>query len=195
MALDPLITVPWGPAYPVINFDPAVGRVQLAGAAFAATITNTSSSARTFDVAVTGLPSGWSILGGEPGNVTLALDLAAGEVVRLGLYISPTVASLPASGTNYPFDVTATAQDNGGVTATDDSVFVMPAVAYPALSVSPAELFTASNSDAVFELTVSNIGNTAGDFDLAGTVPAAGWSSPPCKRRSRSRRAHRPRKL
>ena len=176
VALDPLITVPWGPAHPVINFDLALGRVQLAGAAFAATITNTSSSARTFDLDVAGLPSGWSILGGEPGNESLTLDLAAGEVVRLGLYVSPTVASLPASGTNYPFEVTATAQDTGSVTANDDGLFVMPAVAYPALSVNPAELFTASNSDAVFELTVTNIGNTAGDFDLAGTVPAAGWS-------------------
>ncbi|MCZ7666655.1 MAG: hypothetical protein M5U34_05190 [Chloroflexi bacterium] len=98
---DPTFTVPWGPAYEVVNFDTAVGRLQIPNAAFAATIQNTSSIAHTFDVDVSGLPFGWTILGGEAGSDQLSLPLAAGETVQLALYISST-ASLPPSAIAIP---------------------------------------------------------------------------------------------
>lgn len=175
VALDPVFTVPWGPHYDVINFDDTVGHLQIPDAAFAATIQNSSSVARTFDVSVTGLPAGWAIFGGEAGNETLQLSLAAGEKVQLGLYISPTV-SLPPIGTNYPFNVTATAVDDNAVTAVDNDTFTMPAIAYPAVTVSPGTQYAAANSSASFEMTLTNIGNSSGSFDLFSTLPHPDWT-------------------
>ncbi|MCB8986976.1 MAG: VCBS repeat-containing protein [Ardenticatenaceae bacterium] len=172
---DPTITVPWGPAYDVVNFDPAVGRLQLPDAAFIANVQNTSSVDRTFNVSVSGLPGGWTILGAQPGSSSLQLPLAAGELARLGLYISPT-ASLPPVGSAYPFNVTAVAADNGAVTASGSGVFTMPAVPYPALTVSPADVYVAANSSTAVDLTVTNIGNTPADFDLLSTLPHPDWS-------------------
>jgi len=172
---DPTITVPWGPAYDVVNFDPAVGRLQLPDTAFIANVQNTSSVDRTFTVSVSGLPGGWTILGAQPGSSSLQLPLAAGELARLGLYISPS-AGLPPVGSTYPFNVTAVATDNGAVTASGSGVFTMPAVPYPALTVSPADVYVAANSSTAVNLTVTNIGNTSADFDLLSTLPAAGWT-------------------
>ncbi|MFO7680400.1 MAG: transglutaminase domain-containing protein, partial [Chloroflexota bacterium] len=172
---DPVFTIPWGPAYDVINFDTAVGRLQIPNAAFTAAIQNTSSSARIFDVDVSGLPFGWTIFGGEAGSDSLQLPLEAGETVQLGLYISPTT-SLPPVGNSYPFNVTATALDDGAVTAVSAETFTMPAVAYPAVTVNPANLYAAANSSSAFDVTVTNIGNTSGSFELVSTVPVNDWS-------------------
>ena len=175
VAPDPVFTIPWGPATDVVNFDTAVGRFQIPNAAFAATIQNTSSETHTFDVDVSGLPFGWTIFGGTAGSDTMQLSLVAGEMVQLGLYISPTT-SLPSSGNTYPFNITATALDNGSITAVGNETFTMPALAYPAVTVNPTTLYAAANSEATFDVTVTNIGNTSGSFDLLSTVPVNDWS-------------------
>ncbi|MBP6471172.1 MAG: VCBS repeat-containing protein [Chloroflexi bacterium] len=172
---DPTITVPWGPAYDVVNFDTAVGRLQLPDAAFIANVQNTSSVDRTFTVSVSGLPGGWTIFGAQPGSSSLQIPLAAGELARLGLYIAPT-ASLPPVGSAYPFNVTAVAADNGAVIASGSGVFTMPAVPYPAVSVSPGDVYVAANSSTAVNLTVTNIGNTTAEFDLLSTLPHPGWT-------------------
>ncbi|MCB9418991.1 MAG: hypothetical protein H6667_04265 [Ardenticatenaceae bacterium] len=173
IASDPFFTIPWGPNYGVVNFDSELGRLQIPDAAFAATIQNRSSIARTFNVNVSGLPAGWTILGGKTGS-NMQIDLAASETVRLGLYISPTV-SLPPVGSSYPFNVTATAIDNSSVTATGSEAFTMPAVAYPALAINSPDIYVEANSSADFDLVVTNIGNTTGSFDLSSSVPVADW--------------------
>ena len=175
VAPDPTLTIPWGPDYNVLNFNPTIGRLQIPDAAFTASIQNSSSVGRTFNVNVSGLPGGWAIFGGQPGSTSLSLPLAAGQTVRLGLYISPTL-SLPPVGSTYPFDITATADDNGAVTATGSGLFTMPAIPYPAVAVSPAERYVAANSSTAISLTLTNIGNTTADFDLLSTLPAAGWT-------------------
>ncbi|MCB0245189.1 MAG: hypothetical protein KDI12_17390, partial [Anaerolineae bacterium] len=179
--VDPTFTVPWGDTVPGV-YDLAVndGRMQLTGASFAVDLTNTSSVARTFDVNVTGLPAGWSILGSTPGATGLAVPLQAGQKVQLGLHILPTVTTLPAIGTNYPFTVVATAQDNGAVTASDSDSWTLPAVPFPFVQVSPAEQYLGENSASSFEVTLTNVGNAPGSFDLLAESPAAGWTvSPP----------------
>ncbi|MCZ7666656.1 MAG: hypothetical protein M5U34_05195 [Chloroflexi bacterium] len=40
----------------------------------------------------------------------------------------------------------------------------------------PTTLYAAENSEATFDVTLTNIGNTSGSFDLASTVPVNDWS-------------------
>ena len=176
VAPDPIYTVPWGPVTDVINFNNTVGRVQIPDAAFALTVHNTSSTAQTYNLDVSGLPAGWSILGGEAGSTHMELLLEAGERVQLGLYISPAVSSLPSPGSTYPFSVIVTAADNAGVNDADSATFTMPSLPYPILVVAPDSIYTGENSSIAFDVTLTNAGNAAGSFDLVSRVPAPGWS-------------------
>ncbi len=169
---DPLITVPWGPA--AANAAPGStnnGQLQLPGAAFTIDITNTSSMPHTFDVSVSGLPAGWAILSGAAGQTATTLSLPAGGVGQLGLYISPTLP-LPAAGTIYPFNVTATAVANPALSQSDGASFVVPAIAFNYLVVEPALLYAVPNSTTTFDAAVTNVGNVAGNFPLSLTLPA-----------------------
>jgi phosphatidylserine/phosphatidylglycerophosphate/cardiolipin synthase-like enzyme len=97
VAPDPFTTVPMGPASPPqaggtgggasINN----GQTQVPGAAFIATITNTSSAAHTFDVEVVpdGFSAEWIVLGGAGRSPTTTVRLSAGSSGNLGVYVSP----------------------------------------------------------------------------------------------------------
>ncbi len=172
---DPTFTVPWGPRYPNLNFFPQVGALQLPDAAFSIVLQNTSSAAHTFDLTLSSLPAGWSILGGQAGADSMSIPLEAGQSVEAGLYISPTTA-LPAAGTVYPFSLTAAAQDDPGITATADGAFTTPAVAYPAVLFPAGDVYAAPNSSAALTATLKNIGNAAGTFVLTPTLPVEAWS-------------------
>jgi hypothetical protein len=174
---DPTITVPWGPAYDVINFDTAVGRLQLPNAAFIANVQNTSSVERTFNLSVSGLPGGWTIFGGQPGSsspTTAAggrrnsapgpLHLADGEFAAGGQRLS-----LQCDG--------HVAADNGAVSDVGSGLFTMPAIPYPAVTLDATDLYVTANSSTAVHLTVTNIGNTAASFDLLSTLPHADWST------------------
>ncbi len=125
---------------------------------------------------VSGLPAGWSILGSTPGATNLSVPLKAGQKVQLGLHILPTVTTLPAIGTNYPFTVVATAQDNGAVTASDNDSWSVPSVPFPFVQVSPAEQYLGENTGGTFDVTLTNVGNAPGSFDLLAESPAPGWT-------------------
>ena len=93
---EPKITVAMGAA--LITAEPNEtndGETEVPGAAYTIVLTNTSGSARTFDVTVSGPPSDWIILNAAR-ITTASVNLSAGEVARLGLYLSPSNGTLPA---------------------------------------------------------------------------------------------------
>lgn len=178
VALNPQFTMPFGDDYETTNLD-INGQFQLPDAAFTVAITNTSSVARTYDVSVSGaLPTAWTIFGAQAGNTTNSVYLEAGERVDLSLYALPTVSDLlPIVGNSYAFDVTAVAQDNASITASDSDTFTVAATPYPAIAVEPDEMFVLPNSTNEFTATLTNIGTASGTFDWQTIVPKANWSA------------------
>ncbi|MFN8595366.1 MAG: transglutaminase domain-containing protein, partial [Anaerolineae bacterium] len=172
IAPEPKITVPMGLA--ALNAEANEtndGAVEVPGAAYTIVLTNTSASARTFDVNVSGPPSDWLILNATH-STTATVTLAAGEVTKLGLYISPSSGTLPAVNTNYPVDVTATSTP---INVQASSVFVMPPQPFNRMTLDPANLYLPPNSSTFVNLTITNIGNAAGSFDLsAHALPISG---------------------
>ncbi|MFO7536907.1 MAG: transglutaminase domain-containing protein, partial [Chloroflexota bacterium] len=173
---DPFITVPWGPAADnAVPGSTNSGQLQLTGAAFTIDITNTSSIAHTFDLSVSGLAADWVILSGAAGQTAATISLPAGGVGQLGLYISPTL-SLPAAGTPYAFNVTATAVANPALSQSASDTFIVPAIAFSHMVVAPDIVYAAPDSTASFDLALSNVGNVAGDFALNLLLPDATWT-------------------
>ncbi len=172
IAPEPKITVPMGLA--AINAEANEtndGEVEVPGAAYTIVLTNTSASARTFDVTVSGPPSDWLILNATH-LTTATVNLAAGEVTKLGLYVSPSNGTLPPVNTNYPVDVTATSTP---INVQASAVFVMPPQPFNRMTLDPANLYLPPNSSTFVNLTITNIGNAAGSFALsAHALPISG---------------------
>ena len=182
VAPDPLITVPFGPRDPnAFPGDTNSGQVQLPGAAFTVDITNTSTVSHTFEIEVTGLPSGWLILSGDEGQTTTTVTLPAGGAGQVGLYVSPTLQTLPPAGTEYPFSVGITAVDAPALQESDSDVFIVPAIAFNYVTAAPPTVYAAPDDSAGFDLRVKNVGNVTGSFPLTVTLPFTTWtfSAPP----------------
>ncbi|HSN77821.1 MAG TPA: transglutaminase domain-containing protein, partial [Anaerolineae bacterium] len=121
VAPDPRWSVPWGielrdDGLAATN----TGQVQLPGAAFTVDVANPSTVAHSFDVAVTGLPAGWSILDGQEGADQATIDLPAGGSGQIGLYVRPTGSASFASAiaANASGSYTMTVYAPSGWTAT-----------------------------------------------------------------------------
>nr|MBP7688043.1 hypothetical protein [Thermoflexales bacterium] len=150
------------------------GEVEVPGAAYTIVLTNTSAAVRTFDVTVSGPPSDWLILNATH-STTATVTLAAGEVTKLGLYVSPANGTLPPVNTNYPVDVTATSTP---INVQASAVFVMPPQPFNRMTLDPANLYLPPNSSTFVNLNLTNIGNAAGSFDLsAHALPISGTIS------------------
>ena len=182
VAPDPLTTVPWGPALALPPSGGAgggtnTGQAQIPGAAYLATLTNTSTVAHTFRVEVTpdGFPTAWIALGGAGRSTTTTLALAAGSVGRLGVYIAPVgLTSLPPAGTQYPFTVRAVAADAPALDQSAPAVFTMPAVPFNYLTAAPETLLATASVPATFDVTLTNVGNVNGTFTVQAVAPD-GW--------------------
>ncbi|MGB0383411.1 MAG: FG-GAP-like repeat-containing protein [Ardenticatenaceae bacterium] len=169
---DLLITMPWGPRDPnTIPGGTNNGQMQITGAAFTGNITNTSTIAHEFTLSVSGLPDGWLVLSGEEGQSETTMTLPAGGIGQVGLYISPTLTTLPPVGTEYPFTVEAVATDNAALSATDDESFTVPGIAFSQLEASPVEIYSSPGLSTTFDLSVRNVGNMTGAFPLSVTRP------------------------
>jgi len=138
-------------------------------------ITNTSTTSHTFGITVGGLPQGWLILSGADctgGSCTHpGVTLPAGGVGQVGLYISPTLETLPPPGTPYPFTVDVTATDNPALHETDSDTFTVPAIAFNQLTNHPTILYVTPDGSAAFESRITNVGNVSGTFPIVVTVP------------------------
>jgi uncharacterized membrane protein/PKD repeat protein len=157
---DPLTTVPMGAKLDNSGFI-NTGQAQVPGAAYIIELSNISNAPHTYTVNVGGLPGGWTLLGGKAAtNTTVALP--AGATAQIGLYVTPD--SLPAAGTTHPINVSATA-DNG-TSANASGAFVMPAVPFSYVQVTPATQAITKTATAIYDVTVRNVGNAAGSFNL-----------------------------
>jgi uncharacterized membrane protein len=164
IAPEPKITVAMGLA--AITAEPNEtndGEVEVPGAAYTIVLTNTSGSARAFDLNVSGPPADWLILNAAR-SASATVNLAAGEVTKLGLYVSPSSGTLPPVNTNYPVDVTAVSSP---INVQASSVFNMPPQPFNRLTLDPANLYLPPNSSTPVNLSITNIGNAAGSFDLS----------------------------
>ncbi len=173
---DPSVTIPWVSRNSSSD-DTNDSVIQLPDATFDIELSNNSNVAHTFDIAVSGLPEGWAVLSNAPiGATNTTLELPAGEVGLVSLYISPTVTTdMLVAGTNYAFTVQATASDNTNLTASTDTTFTVPSIPYGRVDVTPAILTLASDSVAELIVRLRNVGNTSGSFALTANVPDT-WS-------------------
>ncbi len=161
---EPKITVAMGTA--LIAAEPNEtndGETEVPGAAYTIVLTNTSGSTHTFDVAVSGPPSDWIILDAARGTTT-SVDLQAGDVAKIGLYVQPSNGALPAFGTNYPIDVTATSTP---INVQTSSSFSMPSQPFNYMLLDPANLYLPPHSSTPVNLDITNVGNASGSFDLS----------------------------
>ncbi|HEY0733873.1 MAG TPA: transglutaminase domain-containing protein, partial [Herpetosiphonaceae bacterium] len=176
VAPNPLITVPYGAAEPQVLANTNNGQAQIPGAAYTVTITNTSTTAHTFSVDVSGLPDGWLILSGAEGSSQAEISLLPGEVGRVGLYIKPTTATLPAAGSDYPFTVSASATDTSGLAQSVSETFTFPALAFSHLKAVPEIAYSSPGMTTTVGLTMRNVGNAAGTFAVSADLPLASWT-------------------
>ncbi|MEI2691379.1 MAG: transglutaminase domain-containing protein [Anaerolineae bacterium] len=176
VAPDPRWSVPWGielrdDGLAATN----TGQVQLPGAAFTIDVNNPSTVAYSFDVTVSGLPAGWTILDGQEGATTATIHVPAGGAGQIGLYVRPT-GSLTPVGATYPFVATATDNDGAGLSDSGNGVFTMPSIPFNYLTAEPGALYTAANSSIDFDVVLQNVGNAAASFPLSVQMPAGDWS-------------------
>ncbi|HSM57591.1 MAG TPA: PKD domain-containing protein [Candidatus Sulfomarinibacteraceae bacterium] len=168
---DPIFTVPMGPSLNPHNPVPAdtnTGQTQVPGAAYTINVTNTANSPRTIDLAVSGLPQGWTLLSNAPGATQTSLALGPGEVGQIGLYVAPD--HLPAPGVSH--QITVDAASDSGQNAQDSATFTMPEVPFSMVLAEPPLLYTGPNSSTTFDLSLTNVGNAAGSFPLSWRAPS-----------------------
>ncbi len=179
VAPDPLTTVPWGAILPdsstaTVNN----GQAQVPGAAYIATITNTSSVSHTFTVQVApdNFSSDWIMLGGAGRSHTTTLTLPAGGVGRLGIYVSPaSLETLPLAGTEYSFSVQATVTDDPALSESVPAIFTMPAVSFNYLQANPLLVYASPNIPTSFDVCLTNVGNVSDTFEVILATPAITW--------------------
>jgi hypothetical protein len=85
--------------------------------------------------------------------------LGPNERTLLGLYVVPP--TLPAPGTNFVMNVEVT---DGVNTEMDTIPWMMPGQAHNLLEVTPEKVYLEIGGSADFDLTMENVGNTAGSF-------------------------------
>ncbi|MFO7537778.1 MAG: FG-GAP-like repeat-containing protein, partial [Chloroflexota bacterium] len=182
---DDLITIPMGPIantqveYPSLHGHLVDGRAEIPGAAHTIIITNTSNIPYTFDLTVSGLPTGWTILSNAGQSNETSLTLGPGAVGQLGLYIDPTVADLLPAGESYNVNVTAVSQTNPTLTAEDNFTFTMPGLAFPYPQIAPDHQFVMVGEPVAIEVTMTNVGNVAGSFPVTLTMPTSIFNGTP----------------
>jgi len=175
---DPLTTVPFGPADPnAVPGDTNNGQLQLTGAAYTVDITNTSTTSHTFTINVSGLPAGWTILSGSQDPTSTAVTLPPGGFGQVGLYISPTVASLPPAGTQYPFSVRVASSDSPSLDQSATQTFTVPAIAFSHLTTDQAMVYSSPGLTTTIDLGIQNVGNLAGTVPLSITQPISTWTA------------------
>jgi hypothetical protein len=157
---DPLITVPMGPKLEDVGFI-KTGQAQVPGAAYLIQLTNSANAERNFTINVGGLPAGWTILGGKR-RTNMTLTLGPGQLGQLGLYVAPD--SLPAAGTTYSISVSASS--NSGQNANAAASFVMPAVPFSYVTVTPPSQTITRTATVNYDVTVRNVGNAPSSFGV-----------------------------
>ena len=173
---EPNLTIPMGQAfYAAASNQTNDGEAEIPQAAYTIHLTNTATVSHTFVIDVTGPPSDWIILSSTYQDST-TVTLPPGGKTDIGLYLLPPPDTLPTPGTSYVVDVTATATENPGLNANDSDLFTMPSQAFNYIDIEPDTIYVTANSNSDLTLSVTNVGNVAGNFPLTATVPVTTWT-------------------
>jgi uncharacterized membrane protein len=176
LSAEPNLTVPMGePAFAAVSNQTNDAEAEMPQAAYTVLLENRSDASRTYDLTVSGPPPGWVILNGARQAAT-AVTLAPGAKTQIGLYIQPDPADVPTPGLSFPIEVTAVAQDDPTLTDMDSAVFTMPGQPFNYLTVDTAVIYAMPGTQVEFNLTVQNVGNSAGTFPLSAALPLPTWS-------------------
>jgi hypothetical protein len=143
--------------------------------AFTVNISNTSTVSHTFNITITGQPASQIILNGVSGSTNASVTLPAGAVSQVGLYVLPPAGPVPGGGTTYPVNVEVGAEDNPGLNETAPATPSVSSTAFSYLTLEPPIVYATENGSANFDLSLTNVGNAAGSFPLALTIPVSTW--------------------
>ncbi len=171
LVAEPNLTVPMGQAaFTAVSNQTNDAAAEIPDAAYTVILTNSATTTHTYDVTVSGPTAGWVILNGARQAAT-AVTLPPGTTARIGLAIQPDPTAVPAPGLNFPVNVTATAQDNPALTASDSELFAMPGQPFNFVTIAPTTLYLSPNGSGDFSLTMQNVSNQSGSFPVAFTSP------------------------
>jgi hypothetical protein len=171
---EPNITVPMGVAdFSAVSNQTNDGEAEIPNSAFRLTLTNATAQAQTTTLTVSGAPAGWLVLNGlRQNNATLTLPPYS--QTEVGLYVAPT--TVPAPSTSFVMAVQAS---NGAGNANASIPWQMASQPFNYLHIEPATIYITPNGTADVTLTHTNVGNGAGSFPLAATLPSNDWSLAP----------------
>jgi hypothetical protein len=136
------------------------------GLLYHAQITYTAATSGVFNLAVSGLPTGWASLSRDQ------VTLDKGQSVGVGIVISPPLGAMPLPGTTIPFTVTVT-QVNGTLSASGSAVWRAPETGLPAVIFDPdVRAEVAPTETIVAGLLVFNGGAITDTFGISVTMMA-----------------------
>jgi uncharacterized membrane protein len=139
---------------------------QGATATYTVELSNPLPTAETYTLSLNGLPAGESV------TLASSVPVPAGQTVDVPLSIKVPVGTLPGT---QAFLVSAQTLE-GALDSVEGQLTVTSTVAIPSLAVhlslSPPQAVAGQTNPAVYTLTVTNTGDTADTYSLAGAFPA-----------------------
>ncbi|NUM47307.1 MAG: hypothetical protein HUU38_21620 [Anaerolineales bacterium] len=163
---EPHLTVPVGAAlFDAVSNQTNDGETEVPNAAFRLDVANLSGQSKALTLSVSGAPSGWLILNGEP-QTTTNFTLGPNERAQVGLYVSPP--TLPAPGTAFNLDV----QLSDGQTTENATIpWTMASQPFNFVTIAPDTIYLGSDSSTDFSIEMTNVGNNAGTFSVSASLP------------------------
>ncbi len=134
--------------------------------AFQAVIHNNGPAADTYNLNITNVPSGFTLV-----RSATSVTVPAGQTGIVGIYLIPiTGAVLPLPGTALSFDVTATSTTNPAITKSATETFAMPTIYAVTIASNPVQVSASPGSAATATVTLDNVGNVAASAALNFTT-------------------------
>ncbi|MEM7802896.1 MAG: FixG Ig-like domain-containing protein, partial [Chloroflexota bacterium] len=175
--LDSLTTVPMGPVLDPNEFIAVTGhidngQVEVTNAAYRIFVDNLSASAQTYQIDVSGLPAGWTLLSGAAGATSKTFTMDAGQSTELGLYVLPPDNTLPAAGASYNIQVDVTGISDPTLSDSATATFTMPGIPFAFLQMGDGLYYAVPDSTLAVDLEINNVGNFPAAFPVTTTVDA-----------------------
>ena len=122
--------------------------------AFQAVIHNNGPTADTYNLAVSNIPGGFTIV-----TSATSVTVPAGQTGIVGIYLQPTTGTIPAPGILASFTVTATSESDASIAQSQNVTFTIPAIDAVAITASPTSVSTPPGAAITDTLTLTNVGN------------------------------------
>ena len=152
---DPIFTVPFAGV--------------LLPTAFRATIQNLGPSSEQYALSVNNVTPGWEVI-----TSTTQINVAAGIVGGIGVYLRPTGGVTPPAGTPASFTITVTPRSQSGAPLTRTVSFVMPSFAATVFTPTPRQINLIPGGLATGALEIRNSGNISESVTITAESLANG---------------------